>query len=71
MQEQVHGFSGACYKKFRSYDESFAAFNSRNNSIPTLAAGGDFPQQIPATFASSILVKSVVIVLLLIYVCVL
>ena len=70
-QEQVHRFHGACYKKYNSYEEGIAAFKSRTNSNPPLAHGYDFYLQNPAASPPSLSFKTVVIVVILIFVCLL
>jgi len=67
-QEQVHRFHGACYKKYNSYEEEIAAFKSRTNSNPALAHDDDFYLQNATAAPPSLSFKTVVSVVLLIFV---
>ena len=64
-QEQVHGFHGACYKNYNSYEDEIATFKSRTNSNPP------FYLQNPTAALTSFSFKIIVIVVLLIFVCLL
>jgi viroplasmin and RNaseH domain-containing protein len=68
---EVHRFCGACYKKYNSYEEGIVAFKSRTNSNPTLAHDDDFYLQNSTAVPPSFSFKTVVIVVLLIFVCLL
>jgi hypothetical protein len=67
---QVHRFHGACYKKYNSYEEGIVA-KSRTNSNPALAHDDDFYLQNPTAAPPSLSFKTVVIVVLLIFICIL
>jgi hypothetical protein len=70
-QEQVHRFHGAYYKKYNSYEDEIATFKSRTNSNPPLAHDDDFYLQDPTAAPPSFSFKTVVIIVLLIFVCLL
>jgi hypothetical protein len=70
-QRQVHRFPGNCYKKYNSYEEGIAAFKSRTNSNPALAHDDDFYLQNPTIAPPYLSFKTVVIVVLLIFICLL
>ena len=67
-QEQVHRFRGACYKIYDSYEEGIATFKSRTNSNPPLAHDDDFYLQNQTAAPPSFSFKTIVIVVLLIFV---
>jgi hypothetical protein len=62
---------GDCYKKYNSYEEGIVAFKSRTNSNLALTYDDDFYLQNPTTAPPSLSFKTVVIVVLLIFVCLL
>jgi hypothetical protein len=64
-------FRGAFYKKYNCYEEGIAAFKSRTNSNPALAHDDDFYLQNPTAAPPSFSFKTVVTVVLLIFVCLL
>jgi hypothetical protein len=64
-QEQVHRFPGASYKKYNSYEDEIDAFKSRTNSNPPFCLQN--PTTAPPTFSF----KTILIVVLLIFVCLL
>jgi ribonuclease HI len=68
---QVHRFNGNCYKKYNSYEEGIAAFKSRTNSNPALAHDDDFYLQNPTTTLPYLSFKTIVVVVILIFVCLL
>ena len=68
---QVHRFRGACYKKYNSYEEGIVAFKSRTNSNPALAHDDDFNLQNPTADPPYLSFKTIVIVVLLIFFCLL
>jgi hypothetical protein len=70
-QEQVYWFHGACYKKYNSYEEGNAGFKSRINTNPPLAHDDDFYLQSLTTAPPSLSFKTIVIVVLLIFICLL
>ena len=70
--DQVHRFPGASYKKYNSYQDAIAAFNSRRNSNPPLPDDDDdisIQKPTPAPPAASYSFKTLVVVVLFIYVC--
>jgi hypothetical protein len=67
-QEQVHRFPDASYKKYNSYEDGIVVFKSRTNSNPPLAHDDDFCLQNPTTAPPSFSFKTIVIVVLLIFV---
>jgi viroplasmin and RNaseH domain-containing protein len=68
---QVHRFHGVCYKKYNSYKEGIATFKSRTNSNPALAHDDGFYLQNPTVAPPTSSFKTIVIVVLLIFVCLL
>jgi hypothetical protein len=70
-QRQVHRFPGNYYKKYNSYEEGIVAFKSRTNSNPALAHDDDFYLQNPTAAPPYLSFKTVIIVVLLIFVCLL
>jgi hypothetical protein len=58
-------------KKYNSYEEGIATFKSRTNSSPPLDHDDDFYLQNPTTAPPSLSFKTIVIVVLLIFVCLL
>jgi hypothetical protein len=64
-QEQVHGFHGACYKKYNSYEDGIVAIKSRTKS------NSPFCLQNPTAAPPFFSFKTVVIVVLLVFVCLL
>jgi len=68
-QEQVHRFLGGSYKKYNSYEDGIATFKSRINSNPPLAHDDDFCLQNPTPTPPSFSFKTIVIVVLLMFVC--
>jgi hypothetical protein len=69
-QRQVHRFPSNYYEKYNSYEEGIAAFKSRTNSNPALAHD-DFYLQNPTAAPPYLSFKTVIIVVLLIFVCLL
>ena len=65
---QVHRFHDACYKKYSSDEEGIVAFKSRTNSNLALAHDDDFYLQNPIAAPPSLSFKTVVIIVLLIFV---
>jgi hypothetical protein len=65
---QVHRFCGACYKKCNSFEEGIAAFKSRTNSNLALAHDDDFNLQNPTVGPPSLFFKTVIIIVLLIFI---
>jgi hypothetical protein len=68
-QDQVHRLPGASYKKYNSYEDAIATFNSRNNSNPLLADDDDICLRKPIVAPPSFSFKTIVIVVLFIYIC--
>ena len=66
--DQVNGYRGNSYKKYKSYDDAQAAFNSRNNSNFLLCAADDLSSPKPTLPPPSLSLKTVLVVGLLIYV---
>jgi hypothetical protein len=67
-QDQLRRFLGASYKKYNSYEDGIATFKSRTNSNSPLAHDDDFCLQNLIAAAPSFSFKTVVIVVLLIFV---